>query len=120
MKNKDLQGLYEYIVNSNASNEEVKEFTECLQKYLENGNTFKFKDRGTHILNVALTEEVKNILSNMEDERLVNLSEDKFDYVANGIAYELVYYADNVWEHIDSFVDYVKEDYLRDLESESE
>lgn len=120
MKNKDLQGLYAYIVNSNVSNEEIKEFIKYLQKYLENGNKFKFKERGTHILNVALTDEVKNILSNIEDERLINLSEDKFDYIANGIAYELVCYADNIWEHIDDFVNYTKEEYLRDLESEEE
>lgn len=120
MKNKDLQGLYEYIVNSNASNEEVKEFTKYLQKYLENGNIFRFKSSGTHILDIALTREVKYILTDMGNERIDKLSEDKLDYVASGIAYEIVHYNDSIWEHIDNFVDYVKEDYLKDLESESD
>lgn len=119
MKNKDLQGLYEYIIN-NVNDKDIKEFITYLQDYVYNGSVVDFESRGTHILNVAMTEEVKDILSNMEDERLTNLTEDQFDYVANGIAYELVYYADNIWEHIDDFVNYTKEDYLRDLESESD
>lgn len=119
MKNKDLQGLYEYIVDSGASNEEIKEFIKYLQKYLENGNIFRFKG-STHILDIALTREVKYILTDMGNERIDKLSENKLDYVASGIAYEIVHYNDSIWEHIDSFVNYVKEDYLRDLESESE
>lgn len=119
MKNKDLQGLYEYIVN-NVNDKDIKEFITYLQDYVYNGSVVDFESRGTHILDVAMTEEVKDILSNMEDERLTNLNEDQFDYVANGIAYELVNYNDNIWEHINDFVNYTKEDYLRDLESESD
>ena len=118
MKNKDLQGLYEYIVN-NVNDKDIKEFITYLQDYVYNGSVVDFESCGNHILDIALTREVKYILTDMGNERIDKLSEDKLDYVASGIAYEIVHYNDSIWEHIDSFVDYVKEDYLRDLESES-
>ena len=54
MENKDLQGLYEYIVN-NVNDKDIKEFITYLQDYVYNGSIVDFECCGNHILDIALT-----------------------------------------------------------------
>ena len=114
--NKDLKGIYSYIVN-NIDDKDIKEFINYLQDYVYNGAMVEFEGYFSSILDIAMREEVKNILANMEDERLVKMSDDKFNELADTIAYRLIYKADNIWEHINEFVSWEIDDIL---ESEEE
>ena len=115
MENKDIKGLYNYIIN-NLSNEGIVNITRLLLNYTK-GKENKIDYYGTTILEIAMREEVKDILSNMENEKLATMSEEEFNEIVLTITYRLVYKNESVWENLSNFVSWEVEDIL---ESEEE
>ena len=107
---KDLTGIYDYIIN-NLSNEGIVNITRMLLNYTK-GKENKIDCFGTDILELAMREEVKYILSNMENEKLATMSKDKFNEIVLTITYRLVYKNESVWETIKDFVSWEVEDIL--------
>ena len=115
MENKDIKCLYDYIIN-NLSNEGIVNITRLLLNYTK-GKENKIDCYGTTILELAMREEVKDILSNMKNEKLATMSEEEFNEIVLTIAYRLVYKNESVWENLSDFVSWEVEDIL---ESEEE
>ena len=115
MENKDIKCLYDYIIN-NLSNEGIVNITRLLLNYTK-GKENKIDYYGTTILELAMREEVKDILSNMENEKLATMSEEEFNEIVLTITYRLVYKNESVWENLSDFVSWEIEDIL---ESEEE
>lgn len=116
MENKDLKCFYSYILH-NIEDKDIKEFISYLQDYVYNGSMVEFEGYCNSFLDIAMREEVRDILSNMEDKRLAKMSDTEFNELADTIAYRLVYKAENVWEHISEFVSWEVDSIL---ESEEE
>ena len=114
MENKDIKGLYDYIIN-NLSNEGIVNITRMLLNYT-NGKESKITCFGTTILELAMREEVKDILSNMENEKLATMSEEEFNEIVLTITYRLVYKNESVWENLNDFVSWEVEDILKSEE----
>lgn len=115
MENKDIKCLYDYIIN-NLSNEGIVNITRLLLNYTK-GKENKIDCFRTTILELAMREEVKDILSNMENEKLATMSEEEFNEIVLTITYRLVYKNESVWENLNDFVSWEVEDIL---ESEEE
>ena len=114
MENKDIKCLYDYIIN-NLSNEGIVNITRLLLNYTK-GKENKINYYGTTILELAMREEVKDILSNMENEKLATMSEEKFNDIVLTITYRLVYKNEIVWENLNDFVSWEIEDILESEE----
>lgn len=114
MENKDIKGLYDYIIN-NLSNEGIVNITRLLLNYT-NGKENKIDYYGTTILELAMREEVKDVLSNMENEKLATMSEEEFNEIVLTITYRLVYKNESVWEDLSDFVSWEVEDILESEE----
>lgn len=114
MENKDIKGLYDYIIN-NLSNEGIVNITRLLLNYTK-GKENKIDYYGTTILELAMREEVKDILSNMENEKLATMSEEEFNEIVLTITYRLVYKNESVWEDLSNFVSWEVEDILENEE----
>ena len=114
MENKDIKGLYDYIIN-NLSNEGIVNITRLLLNYTK-GKENKINYYGTTILELAMREEVKDILSNMENEKLANMNEEEFNEIVLTITYRLVYKNESVWEDLSNFVSWEVEDILESEE----
>lgn len=110
MENKDIKGLYDYIIN-NLSNEGIANITRLLLNYTK-GKENKIDYFGTTILDIAMREEVKDILSNMENEKLATMSEEEFNDIVLTITYRLVYKNESAWEDLSIFVRWEVEDIL--------
>lgn len=113
--NKDLKGIYSYIVN-NIDDKDIKEFINYLQDYVYNGAMVEFEGYFSSILDIAMREEVKDILSNMENEKLATMNEEEFNEIVLTITYRLIYKNESVWENLSDFVSWEVEDILESEE----
>lgn len=111
MKNKDLKGLYYYIVN-NFNREDLSEFLENLQDYVINDNKNDFEGYSSTILDIAMREEIKNTLFNTKNEKLIKMRDKEFNEIASIIAYRLIYKNESVWKHINKFISWELDDIL--------
>lgn len=114
MENKDIKCLYDYIIN-NLSNEGIVNITRLLLNYTK-GKENKIDYFGSTILELAMREEVKDILFNMENEKLATMSEEEFNEIVLTITYRLVYKNESVWEDLSNFVSWEVEDILENEE----
>lgn len=112
---KDIKGLYDYIT-TNLSSKGIANITRLLLNYTK-GKENKIDYYGTTILELAMREEVKDILCNMENEKLATMSEEEFNEIVLTITYRLVYKNESVWENLSDFVSWEIENIL---ESEEE
>lgn len=93
---KDVKGLYEYII-SHLSEKGIENLIKLLDNYTKG-------------------DEVKNTLENTEDERLVNMSVEKFSDIVDIIAHEIVYKQEDIWGHLNEAISCELEHALNDEE----
>lgn len=112
---KDVKGLYEYII-SHLSEKGVADITRLLLNYTK-GKTDNEKLYPTSNLELAMRDEIQDILENTEDERLVDMSDKKFDELVDIITYKVVYKNESIWETLNDVVSWELDN---ELESEND
>lgn len=111
---KDVKGLYEYII-SHLSEKGVKDLIKLLDNYTKGDEDSRYLFP-TSILELAIRDEVQCTLENIEDERLVNMSVEKFSDIVDIIAHEIVYKQEDIWGHLNEVISWELEYALNDEE----
>lgn len=102
MEEKDIKGLYEYII-SHLSEKGIENLIKLLDNYTKGDEDSRYLFP-TSILELAIRDEVQNTLENTEDERLVNMSVEKFSDIVDIIAHEIVYKQEDIWGHLNEVI----------------
>lgn len=111
---KDVKGLYEYII-SHLSEKGIENLIKLLDNYTKGDEDSRYLFP-TSILELAIRDEVQNTLENTEDERLVNMSVEKFSDIVDIIAHEIVYKQEDIWGHLNEAISCELEHALNDEE----
>lgn len=115
---KDIKMLYDYIT-TNLSSKGIADITKLLINYT-NGKQDREHEYPTSVLELAIRNEVEYRLDSIEDERLVNLSIEKYDELVNIITNAIVYDCDSIWESFSDIVSYELNKALEIIESEAD
>lgn len=85
---KDTNGLYQYIIN-NINDKNIRVLWKALREYTENGTyqeeLYNKEMYSTPIFDLGIREEVANILNNIEDENICNMTDTSFNDMINTI-----------------------------------
>ena len=111
-----LGGLYTYIIN-NFDKEDIKLLANALDKFYISDEKTEFSRPYNVILDLALKEEIKIALDNIEDEKLVKMSDEEYEKLVNYILEGLVNLTE-LWGDIYNYISMKKDEYFNEKEQE--
>lgn len=112
----DEDFMNEFNVDNVAIDMIVESFTNGLLEFMKD-KTDNEKLYPTSNLELAMRDEIQDILENTEDERLVDMSDKKFDELVDIITYKVVYKNESIWETLNDVVSWELDN---ELESEND